>query len=195
MTEEKNENDWINNGNDEKIALLKNKFIMRRNELEDKIINTDYKTQEFINIEKKLIGNGFLQVSIFKKLKNYLNTRFKPFALGAIIAAAIMPQLMIESTITRSNSSAVKKELKLINENQLTYDLVINSIDPKSLANIITNKALDLRLEITSKLVNDEIILFISGFKNEAIELTFKNELGIEGQNFELLIIKIILKK
>ena len=102
---------------------------------------------------------------------------------------------MIESTITRSNSSAVKKELKLINENQLTYDFVINSIDPKSLANIITNKALDLRLEITSKLVNDEIILFISGFKNEAIELTFKNELGIEGQNFELLIIKIILKK
>jgi hypothetical protein len=186
---------WINNESDERFLLLKKQLIARRNSIEYETNNSKYNSQEFKNIENNLIKNGFLKYSLFKKVKIYLINRIKPFTLGIVIAGSIMPQLMIESTITRSGPNSEQKQKKFEKDSQLINELIIQSTDPKSLGNIITNQALDLQLETTSKLINNEILLIISGFKNEPIELQFKNDLGIADKNFEAVRIRILLKK
>jgi hypothetical protein len=186
---------WINNESDERFLLLKKQLIARRNSIEYETNNSKYNSQEFTNIESNLIKNGFLKDSLFKKVKIYLINRIKPFTLGIVIAGSIMPQLMIESTITRSGPNSEQKQKKFEKDSQLINELIIKSTDPKSLGNIITNQALDLQLETTSKLINNEILLIISGFKNEPIELQFKNDLGIADKNFEAVRIRILLKK
>lgn len=186
---------WINNESDERFILLKKQLIARRNSIEYETSNSKYNSQEFKNIENNLIKNGFLKDSLLKKVKIYLISRIKPFTLGLVIAGSIMPQLMIENTITRSGSNSEQKQKKIEKNSQLVNELIIQSTDPKSLGNIITNQALDLQLEITSQLINNEIILIISGFRNEPIELQFKNDLGIADKYFEAVRIRILLKK
>jgi hypothetical protein len=188
---------WIYNESDERFLILKKQLIARRNSIEYETSNSKYNTQEFANIESNLIKNGFLKDSLFKKVRIYLINRIKPFTLGLVIAGSIMPQLMIENTITRSGPNLEKEQKQKIIEkdSQIINELIIQSTDPKSLGNIITNQALDLQLETTSKLINNEIILIISGFKNESIELQFKNDLGIADNNFQAVRIRILLKK
>jgi hypothetical protein len=184
---------WINKESDQRFILLKKQLIARRSSIENETSNAKYNSQEFINIENNLIKNGFLKDTLLQKVKLYVVSRIKPFTLGLVIAGSIMPQLMIQNTITRSGPTSEQKKIE--KDNKLINELIIQSTDPKSLGNIITNQALDLQLETSSKQINNEIILIISGFKNESIELQFKNDLGIADKNWEAVKIRILLKK
>ena len=149
---------------------------------------------EFISLENKLIEKGFLKDSKIIKFKRYILLKIKPFTLGAIVTAIILPNLIVDRLVLRSNENNLHINSS-INNNQISEQVRFESTDPKSLANVINNKAIELDLEVINKMENEEVSLFISGFKNTAIESDFKKDLGILNKNIKFIKISIKMKK
>ena len=181
--------------NDYKKILLFEKIIKkRRDEIEAAASKTDFHSVEFISLENKLIEKGFLKDSKIIKFKRYILLKIKPFTLGAIVTAVILPNLIVDRLVLRSNENNLYINSS-INNNQISEQVRFESTDPKSLANVINNKAIELDLEVINKMENEEVSLFISGFKNTAIESDFKKDLGILNRNIKFIKINIKMKK
>ena len=90
-----------------------------------------------------------------------------------------------------SSGRELEKKLSLVNEEKIN----IESLDPKALGNVITNRALEIGLETNVKLSNESIVLKISGFKNNSLENQFKKDIGITTDKLHSITINIKEKK
>lgn len=188
------ENISIDSNDYKKILLVEKIIKKRRDEIEAAASKTDFHSLEFISLENKLIKKGFLKDSRIFKFKRYILLKIRPFTLGAIVTAVILPNLIVDRLILRSTDNNLYINSS-INNNQINEKLRFESTDPKSLANVINNKAIELDLEVINKMENGEVSLFISGFKNTAIESDFKKDLGILNGNIKFIKISIKFKK
>jgi hypothetical protein len=178
-----------------KIKLTEKIFNQRRIDLEESVKSTSLNSTEFIQLQENLSKKGYFKDSTYTHLKNQIKTNIKPFSLGIIIISIIMPVFYIERLTLRGEENFIDvkifKSINMLNEEKLN----IESLDPKALANVITNRALEIGLETNSKLINESIVLKIFGFKNSPLENQFKKDIGITSDNLNSVTINIKEKK
>lgn len=178
-----------------KIKLTEKILNQRRIDLEESVKSTSLNSSEFIQLQEKLSKKGYFKDSTYTYLKNQIKTNIKSFSLGIIITSIIMPLFYIERLTLRGEENFIDvkifKSINMLNEEKLN----IESLDPKALANVITNRALEIGLETNSKLINESIVLKIFGFKNSPLENQFKKDIGITTDNLNSVTINIKEKK
>ena len=178
-----------------KIKLTEKVLNQRRIDLEESINNTSLNSSEFIQLQEKLSNKGYFKDSFYLHLKKQIKNNIKPFSLGIIITSIIMPVFYLERLTLRGEESF--KDINIFKSANTLNEVKINieSLDPKALGNVITNRALEIGLETNVKLSNESIVLKISGFKNKSLENQFKKDIGITTDKLHSITINIKEKK